>query len=170
MMGTGMAVMHYLAGYHYNDPRMVKVLFWVEIAVTTLVVWWVLRYSSWKKAGFLTLNKKALWWVLPLAILILLGWADFFSFTLLKEHWALLSLIGISTFMVGFSEELLFRGIVLHHMAEKYPLHKAMLISAIAFSLLHSVNILGGLTLGAMLFQLFFTFVYGLFFAPLPSG
>ncbi len=43
----------------------------------------------------------------------------------------------------------------------------AMLVSAIAFSLLHAVNVFGGVPLLAVPIQLLNTFQFGFFFAPL---
>ncbi len=66
--------------------------------------------------------------------------------------------------MVGVSEELMFRGIVVLHGALKdTSVIKSVIISAIVFSLLHSINVLGGNSLQEMIMQLGFTFVMGMF-------
>ncbi|MFD3156834.1 CPBP family intramembrane glutamic endopeptidase [Haloimpatiens sp. FM7330] len=44
---------------------------------------------------------------------------------------------------------------------------KAIIISAVSFSLLHSVNIFGGNSVSSTIMQIIFTFIMGLCFAPL---
>lgn len=71
----------------------------------------------------------------------------------------------IDAFFVGISEELIYRGVVFTRITEEKGLFKGILFSAIAFSIAHSVNVIGGVSLSGMLHQLFSTFVAGLFFA-----
>ncbi|HHQ7207650.1 TPA: CPBP family intramembrane glutamic endopeptidase, partial [Staphylococcus aureus] len=75
--------------------------------------------------------------------------------------------VGITMVLVGFSEELLFRGILLHVLLEKRTVVYSIIISSILFSLLHSVNILGGLPLAGMIGQLILTFLFGVIFSCL---
>lgn len=71
----------------------------------------------------------------------------------------------IGALLVGLNEELIYRGVIFSNAIEEKGLKKAVFISAIAFSLLHAVNILGGLTLVALVVQLISTFIVGIFFA-----
>jgi membrane protease YdiL (CAAX protease family) len=64
--------------------------------------------------------------------------------------------------LVGFSEELMFRGVVLRGGLCEVSTGQAILISAVLFSLLHSVNVLAFVPLDGMLQQLVLTFVFGL--------
>ena len=70
--------------------------------------------------------------------------------------------IIVTMLLVGFSEELVFRGIVLQGGLRQVSTGKSILISAVMFSLLHSVNVLAFLPLDGMLMQLGLTFVFGL--------
>ncbi|MFM1582479.1 CPBP family intramembrane metalloprotease [Helcococcus ovis] len=71
----------------------------------------------------------------------------------------------IGAILVGISEELIYRGVVFTNLHKEKGFTKALIISASAFSLLHAVNILGGLAFNQVLSQLISTFVAGLFFA-----
>jgi membrane protease YdiL (CAAX protease family) len=77
----------------------------------------------------------------------------------------MLVIIAITTLLVGFSEEAMFRGVLLHNAIKKYGTIKAVFISSLGFSLLHSINIFGGQSISATLIQMAFTFVLGLFFS-----
>ncbi len=61
--------------------------------------------------------------------------------------WLTIKLL-ITTMLVGISEELMFIGIVLRVFLEKRSELVAVFVSSALFSLLHSVNILGGSTTG----------------------
>jgi membrane protease YdiL (CAAX protease family) len=87
--------------------------------------------------------------------------------SLSAAQWQLFALVGFTTLLVGFGEEIMYRGIVLHAFLTTGRVRWAMLVSAIAFSLLHAVNFLGGYPLQAVPIQLLNTFQFGFFFAPL---
>jgi membrane protease YdiL (CAAX protease family) len=78
---------------------------------------------------------------------------------------------GAVIVMVGIGEELAFRGILLHSFlgegASRGRVALAMLVSAVGFSLLHSINYFGGQSLPATVEQMGYTFLWGLMFAPL---
>ncbi|MBS9784115.1 CPBP family intramembrane metalloprotease [Candidatus Gracilibacteria bacterium] len=72
--------------------------------------------------------------------------------------------VALTTFLVGFSEELVYRGVVFSTFLKDNKV-KAILVSAVIFSLLHAVNILAGTDIIVIGAQLFMTFIAGLFFA-----
>lgn len=61
----------------------------------------------------------------------------------------------------------MYRGIVLHAFLTTNRVRWAMLVSAIAFSLLHAVNVFGGVALLGVPMQLIMTFLFGFLLAPL---
>ncbi|MGT2932596.1 CPBP family intramembrane glutamic endopeptidase [Streptococcus catagoni] len=75
----------------------------------------------------------------------------------------LMSIIG--TLCVGIAEEFMFRRILFIGVLNKGNLKRAVLISAIFFSLLHSVNVLSGVPIKNMFMQLIMTFIAGLYYA-----
>ncbi|MDG6882403.1 CAAX amino terminal protease self- immunity [Phocoenobacter uteri] len=171
LIGVGMYTSFYINGISYEDPKMVETLWGFEIIMTALVIGAAIRFFSWKDLGFTALNTKQLLWLVPMFIVILLMGFDIVEFVMnhdiSSEKWSLFALIGFTTFLVGFSEELLYRGIILGAFIKQNRLIAGVFTSAIIFSLLHSMNILGGLTFSAMVIQLLMTFIAGLFFALL---
>ena len=71
--------------------------------------------------------------------------------------------LGAAMLLVGFNEELLFRGIVatVARGAGEGSEARVMLVSAIAFGLFHLPNVLAGQALGATLGQVAYAFVMG---------
>ena len=170
IIGVGMYLMQ-LSGATYGQPKMVNTLWVVEITLTAITVFFTVKYFSWKEVGFSKLQTKQLLWMVPSIILLVVMWAVVISLSakngLSNEQVNLISLVGFTTLLVGFSEELMYRGILLNSFLKTRSKTSAILISAVGFSLLHSVNILGGLGVGQMLVQLIFTFMFGLLFALL---
>jgi len=169
IIGIGMYLSFHWAGYRYGEPGFVRVLVWVELVLMLVTLFWVKRFWSWREIGIGRFeNLKEFWWLAPPAIIFILAWAGFISdFQLSGEHIKLFLLIGFTTLLVGISEEIVFRGVLLHGFLKNSSVWTAMLVSALAFSLLHSVNYFGGLESAGVISQLKFTFVFGLFFAPL---
>lgn len=69
----------------------------------------------------------------------------------------------IGALLVGLNEELIYRGVIFSNAAEKRGITKAVFISSLTFSLLHAVNILGGLSPASVITQLITTFIAGIF-------
>jgi len=81
------------------------------------------------------------------------------------EKWSNFFIVGYVTLLVGISEELIFRGIFLHALLGRMTPQKAVILSAIAFSLLHSINVIAGLTIYMMLVHMLLTFISGFYLA-----
>ncbi len=170
VMGTGMYIMHYIMGYTYGGSEMVYVIIWAEIVLSIIAIFTVVKFSSWKEIGFGKMRLRHLFWLVPgvsIALLLLSYVYGAISINgINSSQLTLLIFVGITTLLVGFSEEVMFRGIVLRGALTKKGIYVSILISAIAFSLLHSVNILGGETTGEVIGQMVLTFIWGLFIAP----
>jgi membrane protease YdiL (CAAX protease family) len=82
-------------------------------------------------------------------------------------QWQLFAIAGFTTLLVGLGEETMYRGIVLHAFLTTNRVRWAMLVSAIGFSLLHAVNVFGGVPLLTVPAQLISTFLFGFLLAPL---
>lgn len=171
IMGIGMFYMKTFLGISYGQPEMMNVLWFVLIILNALNVFWVTRYFSWQMIGFRPLDRKQLLWFLPLIVVLIAMWVVFLSglarTSLSAAQWQLFALVGFTTLLVGFGEEIMYRGIVLHAFLTTGRVRWAMFVSAIAFSLLHAVNVFGGVPLLAVPIQLLNTFQFGFFFAPL---
>jgi hypothetical protein len=72
--------------------------------------------------------------------------------------------LAVATIMVGFNEELLFRGILAHGArgTGAWSESRVMLVSAIGFGLFHLPNVLAGQALGPTLIQVGYAFVMGI--------
>lgn len=170
IVGIGMGVLH-SAGNASDSPVTFDWLWIVELSLAALCIFYVLRHFGWERVGFGRLNWRALVWLLPSLILLVAIWLD------LLDHlssqgagsiaWRVLALLTFTTFLIGFSEEVMFRGILLRSALASLPIMQAMLLSAGAFSLMHAFNGFGGQSIGNVGQQLAFTFLVGYFLAPM---
>lgn len=171
IMGVGMFYMKAFLDITYGDPAMMNLFWFILIILNGLNIFWVTRYFSWTAIGFRPLDRKQLLWFLPSIALLIAMWVACLSglsrASLSAAQWQLFALAGFTTLLVGFGEEIMYRGIVLHAFLTTNRVRWAMLVSAIAFSLLHAVNVFGGVPLFKVPFQLAMTFLFGFFFAPL---
>lgn len=168
IIGIGMFTSYHVNGNDYGSPELVNTLWFFEIILTVLTVYIVTKYFSWKEIGFQKLDKKQFLWFLPSSLIIIFMWGGLlqhlFSISITNNQLMLFSLVGFTTLLVGFSEELMFRGIVLHAFLKTSSKRKAVFISALTFSLIHAVNIFGGVSTLGVPIQLILTFIFGLFF------
>lgn len=157
IMSIAMFIIGYVYNLNYNKPEIVRVLVYFEVVMTLYSVYIYMKFFG--GTAFKKLKITPTFVIFSLVILsmfiIYLTTGDF------KGHGSILPLVVITTLLVGVSEELMFRGIVLSAFLEKENTVKAIIGSALLFALLHSVNILGGLPVKEMLTQLFSSFVYG---------
>ena len=112
-IGLGMYIMHHVMGGNYGDANMLKTLVWVEVVLSLICIFYIKKYSSWSAVGFGALNKKYLWWLLPSTLVMVSVWPALFG-ALIEQGsavYGMIGLIAITTAMIGFSEEVMFRGI-----------------------------------------------------------
>ncbi len=174
IMGAGMA---YLSqqGIVYGSPDMFGIFWPILILLNVVNVIFVVRFFGWRNAGFGKLDATQLIWLVPLAAFILYKWSvslgAMSAFPFGAPEWTTFAFFGFVTLMIGTGEELAFRGILLHSFLGKADSRArvaiAMLVSAIGFSLLHSVNVFGGEPVPDVLGQMAYTFRSGMLFAPL---
>lgn len=135
--------------------------FLAALAAGTMICLFIQRERltlPWKERGRLPLFLVIF---LPLAALTLYYLLTNGNFT-----YAFIAPLAV-TLLVGVAEETMFRRILfirLLGLFQERGFKKALLISAVCFSLLHAVNILGGSPAPQVLMQLAATFVAGLFY------
>lgn len=170
IIGVGIATMYHGYGYTYGQPEMVKVLLWFEILGAAFLIWVVRRHGGLRSCGFGPIRWGQMIWVVPSFAVVGLMTIRFVPALagggLSPDQWLMIGTILAVTVLVGFAEELAFRGILLRGALRGRSVRKAMLISAIGFSLLHAVNVLGGFAPSSVVVQLLLTLIWGLFFAP----
>lgn len=171
VMGIAMFYMKTFRGITYGAPEMMTVFWIVLLGLNVLNVFWVTRYFGWQAIGFRSLDRKQLLWFLPSIVVLIAMWvvclSGFSQTSLSGAQWQLFGLSGFTTLLVGIGEETMYRGIVLHGFLTTQRVRWAMFVSAIGFSLLHAVNVFGGLPLLNVPMQLITTFLFGFLLAPL---
>lgn len=171
IMGVGMWYMHSVKGITYGDVAMFDI-FWVVLILVNLTnLIFLIRYFGWRGAGFGKLRWRELVWFAPFIALVI------YKFVINIEalatappsdaQWRQIAFLGAVIFMVGAGEEIAFRGLLLRSLFDSRNPLPALLISAVGFSLLHSVNIFGGEPAPTVVYQLGYTFLWGVMFAPL---
>ncbi|PID62520.1 MAG: hypothetical protein CSB44_03625 [Gammaproteobacteria bacterium] len=117
LIGAGMFTSLHINGIPYESPRMPETLIWFEVVMTVFALWVAKRYFSWQELGFGKFDRKNILWFAPMAIMgvIIAGNFGYFILSNLEyfssEQWRLLGVVAVTTFLVGFSEELMYRGI-----------------------------------------------------------
>lgn len=143
----------------------------VELLLCGLCLYYVLTIFGWAGAGFGRLRWSGLVWLAP-SMVVLAAMTAGLIHTLLNEplvasQWRMLGAIAGTSLLIGFSEEVMFRGILLRGALSRLPLSPAIVISAVAFSLLHAVDGAVGQSLANIVQELGFTFLMGLGLAPI---
>lgn len=168
--GIGMYVSYAVFETEYGTPENLKLLFPMEVILVLVGVIFVTKNLSWQAVGFGKLDvKNFLIWLAPLMLLVgaAIGF-DLLSLDLEKltaAHWEAYAWVGATTFLVGISEELMFRGVVLRSFMQTGSTKRAVLISAFCFSGIHAVNVFAGLPLLHVPIQLVVTCLVGIYFA-----
>ncbi len=163
IMAIAMSVMHFVFKFTYTDPNMARVLIFFEVIMT---IYAIIVYRKFAK-GLMFKRIKVHWAFILIALFefVAIGVAiltgDF------TKQISLLIIIALATLLVGISEEIIFRGILLPIFMERCNVLIALLVNAIVFSLLHSVNVLGGLSFRGVAVQLLMTFFAGVFYGLL---
>lgn len=171
VMAGGMYVMHHWLGYTYGEPGMMNVIVWVEVVLSLLVITGVMLFFSCPYIGFIRPDLSGLKWMLPHTLLLLLmlalGFKGIAETGLTDEQVNMLLLTAVTTALVGFSEETMFRGILLHAVARDRTMLAGLAVSSLLFAALHLVNVFGGSPVQAVIVQFFLTLVFGVFFGLL---
>lgn len=162
LMGVGMALLSSL-GWSYSDPEMVRVIVFFE------AIFMILTLSVYRKLKLTALTQPFRFskWLIPFMVIFVIIIGLWIVTGTLNAHLPLLGLIAITTLFVGFSEELMFRGIVLHVLLERRGVVFSIMMSALFFSLLHAVNVFAGVPWFAVPLQLVATFLFGVVFSCL---
>ncbi len=164
-------IMGLLATKVYQSTQNVLVyhglLLLIQVGLSIISIYELKKYGHLKKS-FQKIHFKQLIWILPHFILLIITLIMLLPGLSQLNNQAIQVIIiyGITTILIGVSEEILFRGAVLQ-VFEKHGLPKAMFISAAVFSLFHLSNLISGGDISSVVLQLIFTFIFGLFTAPL---
>ncbi|PZF78385.1 hypothetical protein DK847_00750 [Aestuariivirga litoralis] len=160
IMAVGMFTTGHVFGYEYGTTEMVLVLAPFEVALSLYAIVMARRLFGGWDCGFHPLDARGLAWMVPsFAVIAALFLALFATGT---PTVSLVALVLVATnLLIGFSEELMFRGVALRGALTALSTGKAILLSSVLFALLHAVNVLALMPVEAMVQQLGLTFVFG---------
>ena len=142
-----------------------------QIVAVALCVLVVVRFAGWAAVGFGNLDWIGMVWLLPgWLVLAAIGW-NIAEVTTVEDLrifglWSL-SVVLLSTLLIAFGEEVLFRGILLRGALMRLSAPFAMLLSAVLFGLFHLVNGLAGQGAIETSQQVLFAVIVGFFLAPI---
>jgi membrane protease YdiL (CAAX protease family) len=171
IQGIGLADMYYGFNVVYGTPEMTNVLLLVEIILGILVVYYVRRHASWQEVGYGDIRWLHVLWLVPLGIFAAVADIAFLArIDVSSLQGSMVFDIVVTaavTLLVAFTEETMFRGILLQGALRRYGPFIAMAISAIFFALLHVLNVLGGMPLAELPNHFLANLIFGLLMAPL---
>jgi len=136
----------------------------LEIALALVVVAVLTRWHAWRRVGFRTLatpRDLRFFWVPLFPVLPALPGA---LAAIPGSTAADLALLVALAALVGFVEEVVFRGLLLRWLVP-HGLWRAAVVSSVAFGVMHLVNLLAGADLGATLVQVGYATALGFAFA-----
>ncbi len=139
IMAVGMFTAGRVFGMRYPEPNMVYVLVFFEIAMSLYAIVMARRIFGHWHCGFGPIDWRGLVWLTPnFALMAVLFYLAFTTGKVVAS--GLVLVVIVTMILVGFSEELVFRGIVLQGGLRDASRGKVILISAAMFASLHSVK------------------------------
>lgn len=144
---------------------MLRSLLPVQIGLFAFLIYVITRHLTWRDVGFGPVRWSALLWLLPSILLMGVMIGDLgpaLSSIAASSVWLLI----LVPFLIGFTEEVMFRGILLRGAMTRLSLGQAMLLSAVLFALLHVLNGIAVQVTLPTVQQTAFAFCVGFFLAP----
>jgi membrane protease YdiL (CAAX protease family) len=130
-------------------------------ALALLAAGLLTRLRFWKEVGFrplVTPRDLLLYWLPFTVVLVNL------AFGIARLGWGEVAFYFVLAALIGFSEEAIFRGLILRAIAP-HGFWKAAVVSSLLFGLAHSLNLLGGANPLYTLLQVGYTLAIGFGFA-----
>lgn len=145
----------------------------IQLISSGYIVYIIKKFYKLENVGFSKINKDKLIWFVPY-ILILIPMVYKFIEEIYKNtsyfnstNLISIVLIFIGTVIAVFSEEVMFRGMLLNTLKRKISLINAMVISSLGFSVVHITTIFMGKTLMEVLVNVIASSLLGFSFVPL---
>ncbi|SIT84890.1 hypothetical protein SAMN05421665_1945 [Yoonia rosea] len=131
----------------------------------------VVRFADWRAVGFGRVQWSGLLWFLPSWVVLAVmgaGIAQALTAQMMAGLGAFgITLLAVTTFLVAFGEEIVFRGVLLRGAITRLAVPAAMFLSALSFGLFHWVNRIAGQGASETSLQVLFAFLVGFFLAPI---
>ena len=140
----------------------------VQLALFCLCAVYVSRCASWRAIGFGRVHWRGFVWLIPSCVVLALMAISLLPHVpgLARAPGTLLLLVAVPA-LIGITEEIMFRGILLRAAMARLPLFSAMLLSATLFALMHGIIGIGGQPVIVTSQQVAFAFLVGVFLAPI---
>jgi membrane protease YdiL (CAAX protease family) len=134
----------------------------VPVGAGALLLTGVATYLGWWRPALFEARRSGPGWALVVPVLLaVMVIGGMFSVDFGDGVGSLLPLLALGTLLVGFSEELLTRGLGLVGFRGGVSERAAWLWTSLLFGLLHGVNVLFGQPLGETVYQIVFAFLVG---------
>lgn len=159
IMGAGLAFTNYCLNTPYTSEEFGRKFMPVTATLAVIVLIYGSRHR--KDLEIITDNRKGHLWFLILFVPVT-GLAIYSAVRSFDGTGAFF-LVILDSLLVGIGEEGMFRGILLGGLLRKKRPVVAVLISAILFSCLHFLNLLGGVGASDVMDQMLSTFILGMF-------
>ncbi len=143
----------------------------VQLSAVAFCVLVIITRTGWRAAGLGRIRWSGLIWFLPAwAVLIFMGLG--IAETVTQQDLASLgrygfALLAVTTLLIAFGEEVIFRGFLLRGAMRRLSIPSAMLLSTVLFGLFHLVNGLAGQGAVETSQQVLFAVIVGFFLAPI---
>lgn len=168
------AAMFYI--FHLAPPpastvEVLAALFPFQLLAALYCVAVALRHFGWRGAGFGTLRWRGLVWLVPgWLVLAAMVW-NIAAVASPRDFLGLgtgpLMYLILTPLLIAFSEEVVFRGILLRGAMATVPILPAMLTSAVLFGAMHLITALSGQGMAGTTQQVVFAILVGFFLAPI---
>jgi membrane protease YdiL (CAAX protease family) len=171
IQGIGLADIYFGFDVIYGTPELTNALLLVEIILGSLIYYYVRVHASWRAIGYGDVRWLHVLWLVPLLLLAAVNDLAFLGriemSTLQGSMVFDIVVTAAVALMIAFTEESMFRGILLQGALRRYGPFLAMIISAFLFTVLHALNLIVRLPLADLPSHLFSNLVFGLLMAPL---
>ncbi len=171
IQGIGLADIYFGFDVIYGTPELTNALLLVEIILGSLIYYYVRVHASWREVGYGDVRWLHVLWLVPLLLLAAVNDLAFLGridVSTLQGSMAFDIIVTTAVaLMIAFTEETMFRGIVLQGALRRYSPFIAMIISAVLYALLHAFSVIVGLPLAELPGYLIRNLVFGLLMAPL---
>lgn len=152
--------------YPYTNPMFAADYIYAELGVAILAILSVVFLFPGRSIGFRKpkiKNKKILIPIIIMLIVSFVRWGA--SFIMIGEgeviNYYLIFRILLTVLVVGFTEEWMYRGLLLSVLSRKFGLRNGALVALVLFGVLHIFNIAGGLPLSNAIIQFINTIIIG---------
>lgn len=142
----------------------------LQILLVIICIGYVARFGAWRAVGFGPVHWPALIWLLPsFVVMVAMAaglvpvWRAGAFGGLASWVWVLLIFVPL---LIGFGEEVMFRGILLRSAVQAMPVARAMTLSAVLFAVMHTPAGLIAQPASATVQNTLFALTVGLFLAP----